>query len=175
MIMVNGTEQYVPYVPKFDDFGIPTAYAAMCKVGHFSAPSEHYFFQNNLESINDPEHAAQFFKQLSQSVGAFENHFDKYAEYCEPSALDLPCELFRYDETTTEQEVVGTLITVIAHVVSNCVSGFGWQWVTTAQALAAASSCCPSGRAAQAGAKRLEERAPPRRPARRRARRRSSN
>ena len=71
-------------------------------------------------------------------MGAFENHFDKYAEYCDEAALDFPCELFRYDETTTEQEIVGTLQAVVDHVIGNCVSGFGWQWSTTVQALAAA-------------------------------------
>lgn len=75
---------------------------------------------------------------LAKSMSAFNDNFDKYEEYCNATALTVPCELFRYDPETTIHEIVGTLKTVVESVIDNCVDGFGWQWSSTVDGLMAA-------------------------------------
>ena len=95
-------------------------------------------FQTQLEMANDQEYSAKFFTMLTKSMTSFSESFDKYSSYCNESALEVPCELFRYNEDATIHEVVGTLRAVVENVIEDCVDGFGWQWTSAVEGLMAA-------------------------------------
>lgn len=133
-----GYPNYGYYVPQYDQYGIPYEYAAQCDITQFTEPSN-AIFHRDIESTADPEYAMKFYQMMTKSLAAFKNAYgETYAEHCDNSTLEVPCEMFRYPQETTIQEVVGTLRTITFNIIDGCIEGFGWQWVSTIRGLSAA-------------------------------------
>lgn len=78
--------------------------------------------------IEDTEYSSKYLEMLTMSIATFADNFDKYSDACKPEALDIPCELYRYESSVSPQEILGTMGAVLNHIKENCEENFGWQW-----------------------------------------------
>ena len=84
----------------------------------------------------DPEKASENFQNFGKAMIGFDKLFEEeFNQYCDSKAQEIPCELFRFSESITIQEIVGTLVALIKHIISNCQDGFGFLWLEQLDAL----------------------------------------
>ena len=92
-----------------DKFGVPNDVLANCSINHFHLPAADKFLADQQTAYH-PDRALELFNMLSMSLEQFQTFLESYTDYCDIDQMpDLSCELFRFDDDASIQEITGKI------------------------------------------------------------------
>ena len=71
---------------------------------------------------------------LSNALKGFDP--SDHGKFCpKKMSVEFPCELIRYPDDVTAQDITGTFDALLTFLIKDCSKDFGWQWKETMEQL----------------------------------------